>query len=64
MAISSRNNQPTEEELFDELNEKLKGQLMDQLLRASNRIHEKTLKGANPSIVVSSNVADIIKEWL
>jgi hypothetical protein len=62
MAISSRNNQPTDEELLGELTKKLGNQLRDQLLRVSNKIYGKTSKAA--SIVVSSEVADLIKKWL
>ena len=64
MAISSRNNQPTEEELLGEFTKELGTQLMGQLLRTSKRIYDKTSKCANPSIVVSSEVADMIKKWL
>lgn len=38
MAISSRNNQPTDEELLGEFTKKLGTQLKDQLLRVSNKI--------------------------
>lgn len=63
MAISSRNNQPTDEELLGEFTKKLGTQLMDQLLRSANKIYGKTSNVAN-SIVVSSEVGDLIKKWL
>lgn len=62
MAISSRNNQPTDEELLGEFTKKLGTQLMDQLMRVSNKIYGKPSKAAK--IVVSSEVADLIKKWL
>lgn len=62
MAISSRNNQPTDEELLGEFTKKLGTQLKDQLLRVSNKIYGKSSKAS--SIVVSSEVADLIKKWL
>lgn len=63
MAISSRNNQPTDEELLGEFTKKLGTQLMDQLMRSANKIYGKTSNVAN-SIVVSSEVGDLIKKWL
>ena len=63
MAISSRNNQPTDEELLEEFTKKLGTQLMYQLFRVSNKIYCKTSKAEAAKIVVSSEVADIIKKW-